>query len=561
MTTSPPTTNLRQRNLQILRLFFGLLADYLFQYLKARLTLQSYDFFADELRNRARAVRIRQVALQMGGVLIKVGQFLSSRVDVLPPEYIEELALLQDEVPGVPFDAVQSVITESFGQPAEALFRHIDQQPVAAASLGQVHRAVLPTGEVVAVKVQRPGIDAVVEADLRTFRIIVRWMNRLAPVRRRVDLPLILREFEDTLRLELDYHSEAHHAERLAVIFYENAHIVVPRIYWSHTRGRVITMQYMSGIKVSDYDTLEHEGISRGVTAEILMRAYLRQVLQVGFFHADPHPGNILVRPGPIVVFLDFGMVGFISPRMLRDIRSVFLGIVQRDYDAVLDALDRLGFIPTTADRRVLKAALVWVVNTFYEMSFAELAAVHPQEVLDRLQDVFYTESFRIPANFAFLGRALGTLSGLCTALDPSFQFVTVAEPFARGLISGGRGVRGLFETLTSEARSLAETGYRLPDLTRRALERVDEGEFEFRHDIAEVSLAVGRLEKIIRRLLFALLVSGFLVTGALTYRTHYQFIGVAAFALAVIFMILAFLPVRRRARVFPGAPTINRMR
>jgi predicted unusual protein kinase regulating ubiquinone biosynthesis (AarF/ABC1/UbiB family) len=546
LAASPPTSR-RKRSLKILRLFFGLVAGFVYELFLHKLTGRSYSFFQDSKRNRARAIRIRTVALEMGGVLIKVGQFLSTRVDLLPPEYIEELALLQDEVPGVAFAEIRSVIEQELESPLGVLFRSLDEMPLAAASLGQVHRGILPTGEHVAVKVQRPGIAAIVEADLGTFRYIVSWIDRHTPISRRVDLPLILEEFEHTLRLELNYTAEGHHAERISISFRDNPEIAVPRVYWSHSSARVITLQYMHGTKITEFAAVESQNINRRRVAEILMSAYLKQILSDGFFHADPHPGNLFVRPGPVVVLIDFGMVGKISAPMRNNIQHVFLGIVRRDYDEVLSALAKLGFFAPHADRVVLKRALVWTVENFYEMSFAELKAVDPLDVLNQLQDVFYEQAFQIPANFAFLGRALGTLSGLCTALDPSFQFVSVAEPYARELIRESKGRWGTWNYLGSEVKSLALAAYSLPYLTRDVLSKVHQGELDFRHELGEVVRAVDRLERAMRRLLYALLVTGFLVAGAYIVPTHYSLLSIAAFAISMVLLVFVLSPFRRR--------------
>ncbi|MGH2448455.1 MAG: ABC1 kinase family protein [Chloroflexota bacterium] len=546
----PKTTiHRRRRNYQILRLFFGLVLSFLVQYLRARLSSRSYDFFQDAKHNRQRAIRIRDAALEMGGVLIKVGQFLSSRVDLLPTEYIEELALLQDEVPGVPFDQIRQVIEQDLQAPLDRLFATVDPVPVAAASLGQVHRGTLLTGQPVAIKVQRPGIADIVEADLHSLTYIVHWLDRHTVIGRRVNLPEILTEFEDTLRLELDYLAEGHHAERLAIELRNDYQIAIPRIYWSASGSRTLTLEYMRGTKVTDFAALDAQGISRSSTAEILMRAYLYQVLIDGFFHADPHPGNVFVRPGPVVVLVDFGMVGDISPRTREDIRRVFLGIVRRDYDTVLAALGRLGFIAKGADVQILKRSLRWTVETFYELSFAELKAVNPQHVLDELQDVFYTESFRIPANYAFLGRALGTLSGLATALDPSFQFVTVAEPFARKLLRGETGLRGVAGHAAHEAATLANALYSIPRLSHEVLQDFQAGGLTIRHELDEVSRAVERLETTMRRLLYALLGAGFLVAGSFIFHTSDRPLAVGAFIVALILLILVLFPIRRRRR------------
>ncbi|HZU13135.1 MAG TPA: AarF/ABC1/UbiB kinase family protein [Chloroflexota bacterium] len=546
MTSS--AVNPRRRTRRILRLFFSLFFGFFLQYARARLTGRRYDFFEDEAANRKRAIKLRKAALEMGGVLIKVGQFLSARVDLLPAEYIEELALLQDEVPAVPFSEIRPILEADLG-PLDSAFAHFDQEPVAAASLGQVYHARLSAGEQVAVKVQRPHIDEIVEADLSALRLIIHWLDRYTPVRRRADLPLILREFEDTLRLELDYHAEGHHAERLAILFHDSHSILIPRVYWSHSHGRVLTLQYMTGIKITDFAAIEAEGISRALVAEILLIGYLKQVVEDGFFHADPHPGNLLVRPGPQVVLLDFGMVGDISPTMRNNLRRVFLGVVRHDYDEILSALERLGFIPMRADRSILREALVWTIETFYEMSFAELQAVDPTQVLDRLQDVFYTESVRIPANYAFLGRALGTLSGICTALDPSFQFMTVAEPFARRLLQGRAGLRGTIEQAVTEAGRVARTAYSLPFLTAGALDKVQSGELAFRHELADMVFAVDRVERALRRLFFGLLIAAFLLVGAFFFPTHHQLFGILAFAVCVILLEFVILTFRDRPR------------
>jgi predicted unusual protein kinase regulating ubiquinone biosynthesis (AarF/ABC1/UbiB family) len=523
------------------------MSSFFFQYARARLSGRRYDFFADSERNRRRAIRLRTTALEMGGVLIKVGQFLSSRVDLLPAEYIEELALLQDEVPGVPFDEISDVVEAELGAPLEELFSSFSSEPVAAASLGQVHRAALYTGEQLAVKVQRPHIEEIVEADLRNLRYIVDRLDRLAAVRRRANLRQILREFEDTLRRELDYVQEGHHAERVAVNFRSSTVIVVPRVYWSHTTQRVLALQYMPGIKVTDFAALERERVSRHAVAEILMAAYFKQLLQDGFFHADPHPGNILVRPGPVVVLLDFGMVGEVTPHMRENLRRVFLGVVRRDFDDVVMALGRLGFYRRGADVRALKRAIIWVVDSFYNLSLGEMQAIDPRDVLTEVQDVLVAEFIQIPANYAFLGRAVGTLTGLCTALDPSFQFVTVAEPFARDLIRTRGNLAGAVQTLAGEARAIAASTYRLPFLVQHVLEDIQEGELDYRRELGYFERTIDRVELGMRRLLYAVIAVSFIVAGAFTLRTKHDFLAFTAISIGLAGLVLVLVPFRRR--------------
>ncbi len=482
----------------------------------------------------------------MGGVLIKVGQFLSSRVDLLPPEYIEELSLLQDEVPSVPFSEIRLAAEKELGGPLARFYSAFSEAPLAAASLGQVHLATLPTGHSVAVKVQRPNIDAIVEADLGSLRYIVSWLERFTAIRRRVDLSAVLVEFEDTLRLELDYIAEGHHAERISVMFRDDPRIVVPRVYWSHSTARLLTLQYMWGTKVTDFASLERQGISRALVAEILMQAYLKQVMEVGFFHADPHPGNIAVRPGPVVVLLDFGMVGEITPAMRENLRRIFLGVIRRDFEEVLVAAERLGFITAGGDRRSIKRALAWIVDTFYEMSLGDLQEVDPRYVLNELQDVLFSESLRVPANFAFLGRALGTLVGLATALDPSFQFVEVAEPYARNLVTARKGLVATLQSVGREARNLGTTAYSLPYLAQAALADVQGIEADFVQRVDTLARSMERLETSVRRILYGLLVLTLLFAASTVLHRVPAFTTIA-FAVSTVLLIAAMLPRRRK--------------
>ena len=384
--------------------------------------------------------------------------------------------------------------------------------------------------------------------DLRSLRYIVRWLDRHTPLGRRVDLPEILQEFEDTLALELDYVREGHHAERMATMFAGDATLAIPRVYWSHTTRRVLTLQFMPGIKITDFSALDHAGISRERVAEILMEAYLQQVLEEGFFHADPHPGNILVRPGPVIVLLDFGMVGQISAQNRENIRRVFIGIIRRDYDEIIVALKRLGFFTRLADTLAIKRALAWGVENFYDVSFGEIRTIAPGAVIDQVQDILFAESFHIPANYAFLGRALGTLSGLCTALDPSFQFVSIAEPYARRLVGEGPGVRGVAVLVAKEARALARSAYRLPFLTEDLLEDLQAGQLNIRHEFVEVTHAVERVERTIRSLIHGVVAMGFLIVGVLMYASHVFAGALVAFGLATAFLArLLLFPSRRR--------------
>jgi predicted unusual protein kinase regulating ubiquinone biosynthesis (AarF/ABC1/UbiB family) len=409
---------------------------------------------------------------------------------------------------------------------------------------------VLWGGQDVIVKVKRPGIGDIVEADLSGLRFVVHRLNRWRAIRRRVDLPGVLREFTTTLREELDYFAEAHNAERLGIAFAGNEQVLVPRIYWSHVRQDVITLEYVPGIKITDYDRIEDAGISRSDLAELLLQVYLQQILVDGFFHADPHPGNVFARPGPVLVLVDFGMVGRLTPRMRDNLREVFLGIVTRDFNMVVAALVRLHFVRPGADLAVVRRTVIWTIDTFYEMSMAELRDVDPRDVLEGTYDAFRTESFTIPTNFAFVGRAVGTLSGLCTGLDPAFQFASVARPYANSLIRGNRSATQTLRTIGKESRDLALTVATLPRLAQEVLEGVGDAEW-IRRDLTDITRFVLRLERVLRGLLTALLAAAFLISAAfLVHRfdlLSYILFGVTI--LLIFRVIFSMLALRRPPR------------
>ncbi|HTZ51239.1 MAG TPA: AarF/ABC1/UbiB kinase family protein, partial [Spirochaetia bacterium] len=332
------------------------------------------------LSRRTRAVRMRRIAVgyralavRMGGVLIKVGQFLSSRLDVMPREITSELAGLQDEVGAETFEAIRREVETEFGGPLLSRFCEFDPVPLASASIGQVHRARLcaePGGELsppVVVKVQRPGIQAIVEADLAAVRAVGRWLQRFRSVRRHADVSALIEEFSRSLYEELDYIHEGKNAERFAVNFAARPDVVVPGVIWSHTTRRVLTLQDVGAIKITDYAAIEAAGIRRGEVATRLLEVYLKQVFEDAFFHADPHPGNLFVLPVPggpgarrggwKLVFVDFGMTGTLSPEAFAGLRECLLAFGTRDAPRLVRAFQRLQVLLPGADLDLLERA------------------------------------------------------------------------------------------------------------------------------------------------------------------------------------------------------------
>ncbi|MCP4514420.1 MAG: AarF/ABC1/UbiB kinase family protein, partial [Delftia sp.] len=376
------------------------------------------------------AREFRALAIEMGGVLIKMGQFLSARVDILPPQVTQELAGLQDEVPPEPLRAILAVVEAEMG-PLEQFFEFFDQEVQAAASLGQVHRARLPGGELVVVKIQRPGIEELIDVDLSAVRAVLRWVDFYPPVRRRMDLLALLDEFARTLYEELDYLAEARNAETFAANFSRDSFIHIPAPYWTHTTRRVLTLEDVSNIKITDFQAIEAAGVARSAVAQRLFRIYLQQFFYDGFFHADPHPGNLFVQPldqdgdnGGLpgrpfrLVFVDFGMVGRITAETKKHLRDLAIGMGTRDPARVVRAYERMGFLLPGADLELIQSATARVFDRFWGISMGEIAqldydAMH--ELMHEFRDLLYAMPFQVPQDFIYLGRTFGILSGMAT--------------------------------------------------------------------------------------------------------------------------------------------------
>jgi predicted unusual protein kinase regulating ubiquinone biosynthesis (AarF/ABC1/UbiB family) len=430
-------------------------------------------------------VAFRKTALQLGVLMIKLGQFLSSRADLLPQQALDVLSSLQDEVPAAPFSHVVSVIESELHRPVSELFRELEPNATAAASLGQVHKAVLPTGEVVAVKVQRPNIDRLVNMDLSTIRFVIWIISRFVNTNEFIDLLAFYREFRRTIYEEIDYVRESANARRFVDIFKDKPHIRIPRIIDGYTSRRVLVLEWVDGIKVNDYPSLEAANVSRLAVARRTVEAYFYQFFEIGFFHADPHPGNIFVLPGsvpaePTVAFVDFGMVGSLSRTSKQGLRDLFLGFVVNNPHTMVSALARLGFIGEGANLTAIERGVALIMEQYHGMTLGEARDMNVREVAHEIEDLFYRQPFRIPAQFAFAGRAVGTLSGLATGLAPEFNLVSVAVPYAQAFLGLDRS--GANQTAQDVLRQVLDAGriaLALPSTLERVLARLEAGELQ----------------------------------------------------------------------------------
>ncbi len=442
----------------------------------------------------------RKTALELGVLMIKLGQFLSSRADLLPERALLVLSSLQDEVPPEPFEHVVYVIENELGKPVEEIFSVLERKCVAAASLGQVHKAILAsTGEAVAVKIQRPNIDELVRMDLSTLRFVIRLITRFFDTSNFIDLMGVYREFKRTTYEEIDYITELANAKRFKEMFGNNPDIYIPRVHEEYVSRRVLVLEWIDGIKVNDYPELDAQKINRLEVAKRTVEAYFHQFFDEGFFHADPHPGNIFVKKGsepdnPIITFVDFGMVGSVTKSMKRSFKDVFIGFLLRDSRTLVSALARLGFIGEGADMISIERGMALMMEQYYGMTLGEARNLDFSEISHELDQLLYGQPFQIPAQLAFTGRAVGTLVGVSTGLAPDFNFVDVATPYARKFL--GLDAAGIGQTTQQVLSQLLDAGrtlLTLPHAIEQLISKIDAGQ-------VEVKVGVGSLSRNPRR-------------------------------------------------------------
>jgi len=419
------------------------------------------------------AANFRKMAVEMGGVMIKVGQFLSSRLDVLPLEITKELSGLQDEVQPEKMEDIRRVIESEYGVPLEQRFADFDPNPLAAASIGQVHLAHLclssPDGSpcpAVIVKVQRPNIDKIIAVDLDSLCRVGKWVNRYKSVRKRMNVPALLEEFGSSLLEEIDYLHEGKNAEQFAANFKERPEVCVPSVIWSHTTRRVLVLEDVRGIKITDYAAIEAAGIDRKEVAERLLDTYLQQVFEDGFFHADPHPGNLFVQPaatadnpkGWQLTFVDFGMTGTLLPETKEGLREILFAVGTKDAARMVRAFQKMNFLLPGADADELERMVGRMFSIFWGKSTDEIMkmSMSSEEMAkfgEEFSNMLYEMPFQIPENLILFGRMVSILSGMCTGLYTDFNVWQYLAPYARKLLDAEGG--GKFQTIFKEAAAI----------------------------------------------------------------------------------------------------------
>ncbi|MDT5293121.1 MAG: hypothetical protein QOJ76_1 [Acidobacteriota bacterium] len=414
---------------------------------------------ARERQLERQGVWLKEGLIGLGPTFIKIGQALGTRADLLPLAYIKELALLQDQVPPFPTAEAFARIESELGRKLSDAYAEIDAEPIASASLGQVYRARLHTGEEVAVKVQRPALRESVGLDIAVLGRITRRLARFPAVSENADWEGMLREFRETISEEMDYAREGRNADRFRENFREWRAVRVPRIHWTHTTARVLTMEFIRGTKVTDVEGLKARRISPVKVNRLLVRAYLKQLLEDGFFHADPHPGNLLVMDTGHLAFFDFGMVGRITPRLQSQMIDAFFNVVARDTEGLAQDLINLDFLKPGVHAERVRPVVEGLFRHYLNL---KLGDVNFKELTYDLAEVMYEYPFRLPSNFTYIIRALMTLEGIGLVTDPGFSFFDTAKPYAKEFMlrrEGKQFRRLLLDKLTGRDEGRVEWG------------------------------------------------------------------------------------------------------
>jgi len=484
-------------------------------------------------RRRQQAIWIRETFLDLGPTFIKLGQLFSTRADLFPAEYVEELSKLQDRVPAFSYEQVREIIAADLGKPIPELYRSFDPIPMAAASLGQVHRAQLHSGEEVVVKVQRPGLKRLFEIDLSILKGIARYFQSHPEWGRGRDWLGIYEECCRILWQEIDYLNEGRNADRFRRNFRRHDWVEVPRVFWRYASPRVLTLEYLPGIKISHYEALEAAGLDRKRLAHLGAKAYLHQLLEDGFFHADPHPGNIAVSPAGSLIFYDFGMMGQVQPVTRDRLMITFLGIAQRDAEMVVRSLIELGALAQVEDMGPTRRSIQYILDNLMDKPFEEQSVL---EISDDLYAVAYDQPFRFPATFTFVMRAFSTLEGVGKGLDPAFNFMEAAKPFATKLMNNtdfSNSTESLFGELGRQAAQVGTTAFGLPRRLEDTLEKLERGDIRVRVRSIETDRILRRVSGVNMATNYTLLVGAFVLSATILLVYGYLWLAIAAFIVA----------------------------
>ncbi len=452
---------------------------------------------------------IRIACEELGVTFIKLGQLLSTRADLLPPDYVTELAKLQDDAPPIPSEIAQEIIESELGQSIDEMFADFEMPPLAAASIGQAHAAVLHDGSEVVIKVRRPDVVDQVEEDLEILQNLAAAASRRWEFAKRYDLLGLVQEFALTLRGELDYIREGRNAEKFAENFADDTSVHIPRVYWETTTSRVLTLERIRGVKADDLAALDQCGINRSELAERGTQAILKMVFEHGFFHADPHPGNFFVEPDGCFGLIDFGMVGTVDEKTQDYLANLILALTKQDYDRLVQTVLELDVTRQRVDRVELKRDLEHLIKPYYGMPLSKISLA--PLIYDAIA-IIRRHRLHLPPNLALLIKTIIITEGIGVHLDPNFHLTEVIEPYADQLMLRLFSPTRVVKKLSQAGMDVARLGVEIPQQLRHILGEIERGGFEIGMKPEALEPLINRLERLANRIVLGVIAAAFIV-------------------------------------------------
>lgn len=525
----------RYKNINRLRQIVNILIKYGFDYFVKQLGLMNLITKGEKIL-RLKPSKVDQMSLPMrarltleelGPTFVKLGQILSTRPDIIPQEYIRELEKLQDKVPPYSYDLVEKMVQKELRANVSDLFQSFDEKPFAAASLGQAHKAILKEDKVkVVVKVQRPDIEKIIETDLDILFQLARLTEKYIPESRLYDPVGVAEEFAKTIRMELNYGTEGRNAERFRKNFKEDKTVYIPKIYWELSSKRILTMECIEGIKINHLKELDKAGYDRKKIAENGAKAFMKQMLIDGFFHADPHPGNILVMEKEIIGFMDFGMMGKIDEESREKYIDLLIAVLEYDSNKILAGMLELGFTSQeTIDTRSLKIDIEDILAQYYDKALKEIKL---GEFITQLVQISIKYHIKMPAELTLIGKSLLTIEGIGLALDPDFNLTEIAKPYVKEIILERKSPQRLLLKLSNDLSEFYHLMVLIPRQLSKTLKKMEEGIFKLELQHRGLENLINALDKATNRLSYSLILVAIIIGSSLIMQTDKgpQFMG-----------------------------------
>ncbi|MDI3547685.1 MAG: ubiquinone biosynthesis protein [Halanaerobiales bacterium] len=470
-----------------------------------------------DLNKKNLARRIRHVLQELGPTYIKLGQILSTRADILPPQYIKELRLLQDKAPSVPFSEIRKILIAEVGEDFADIFREIDPEPQAAASIAQTYHAVLDDGTDVILKIQRPGIEEKIRIDLEILHNLVLLAEDRGLFPGFIKPSRIINEFRESLKKELNFQREIANIKKFRDNFKNDEHIIVPRVYEDLSTSRLIVMEEIKGIKLNELEEAGVTGVDRSFLASLGARSLMKQVLIDGFFHADPHPGNIFIVDSDKLAYIDFGMMGQLTQDDRDKLSILFIAILKRDVDIIVDLLLEIGLTDENINLRKFKLGIQDLLNRYYGVNLADIKFM---AVIDDIQHLLYNFHIRMPEEFFLLFRAIGVSEGVGFMLDPDFNIVDVGNDFIRGLLLDKLKPENLVERAIDGLWALRKSTRGLPEKFARLFSKLVDDDFTIKFKHVNLEGLINKIDIVSNRLAISMIISALVIGSSMILQT-----------------------------------------